>query len=46
MILHRFHLQIVGDAALPMGDECTPGLGIMGITQDEDFKVRITKRAL
>lgn len=46
MILHRFHLQIIGDAALPMGDECTPGLGIMGITQDEDFKVRITKRAL
>ncbi|KAK7926635.1 hypothetical protein PG985_003633 [Apiospora marii] len=45
IILRRFDLGVLGGAQVPCGDECTPGLGIMGLRVGEDFKVKITARA-
>lgn len=45
IILRRFDLSVLGGAHVPRGDECTPGLGIMGLRAGEDFKVKITARA-
>lgn len=46
MILHRFDLSVLDGAPIPQGDECTPGLGIMGLRKGEDFKVRITAKKM
>ncbi|KAH8893930.1 putative cytochrome p450 [Thozetella sp. PMI_491] len=44
IVLRRFDMSVVGGARIPLGDECTPGLGIMGIRKGEDFKVRLSAR--
>lgn len=44
LVLRRFDIKLVGNSTLPKADLGRPVLGISGVTEEEDFLIRLSAR--